>query len=150
MGTWLGEVEEEWASGVWQHLESIMVSMTIMIKGGETESLQMRKIQRFLAACRVLKIISRAQRWTLFLALGRMFLGGTNDFKCLQTRRPAMSFPSTENQYLKGLNVTIVWKWEPKISLKSTDTLLQDFKQSVSRCATILSRSSFGSISIDV
>jgi len=135
---------------MWQHLESIIVFMTIAIKGGETELLQMRKTQRSLAAHGVRKKMSRARRCTSLLALKRIFFGGTSDFKHLQIRSPSMSFPSTENQYLEGLNTTAVRKWGPEISLKSMDTLLQAFKQSISKWVTISLRSSFGSINIDV
>ena len=135
---------------MWQHLESIIVFMTMAIKDGERELLQIRKMQRPLAACGVHKKMLRARRCASLLALKRMLFGGTNDFKRLQTRSPTISFPSTENQYLEGLNMTAVRKWGPEISLKSVDTLLQAFKQSVSRWIMILSRSLLGSISIDV
>ena len=135
---------------MWQHLESIIVFMTMVIKDGERELLQIRKTQRPLAAHGVHKEMLRAHRCTSLLALKRMLFGGTNDFKCLQTRSPAISFPLTENQYLEGFNTTAVRKRGPEISLKSMDTLLQAFKQSVSRWVMISSRSLLGSISIDV
>ena len=135
---------------MWQHLESIIVFMTMAIKDGERELLQIRKTQRPLVAHGVRKKMLRAHKCASLLALKRMLFGGTNDFKHLQTRSPAISFPSTENQYLEGLNMTAVRKRGPEISLKSMDTLLQAFKQSVSRWVMILSRSSLGSISIDV